>query len=143
MSPHQRARRPRRFSHEQLALRDIGCVPYLFGNEAACSCRIFHHAQQRLGGGGASSGKFVVGSFTGEQRPGAANSRAVERRTVLVLPVSVAVVAVPAWTLGKFSAQQFIDNLDRVHHSRIIGRAQAEAHQSQRIRTDDFHRPRF
>src|SRR5260221_14415427 len=91
MSPHQRARRPRRFSREQLALRDIGCVPYLFGNEAACSCRIFHHAQQRLGGGGASSGKFVVGSFTGEQRPGATNSRAVGRRTVLVLPVSVAV----------------------------------------------------
>jgi len=60
-----------------------------------------------------------------------------------VLTVSVAVVAIPARTLRKFYAQQFIDNLDRVDHPRIVGRAQAEAHQSQRIRTYDFHRPRF
>ncbi len=54
--------------------------------------------------------------------------------------VTVAVVAIPTRTLGKFNAQQFIDDLDRVDHSRIVGRAQAEAHQSQRVRTDDLHR---
>src|SRR5271157_2718868 len=35
--PNQRARRPRPFSREQFALRDVGCVPYLFGNQAARS----------------------------------------------------------------------------------------------------------
>ena len=59
-----------------------------------------------------------------------------------MLPVSVAGVAVPTRTLGKYYAQQFIDDLDRVHDSRIVGRAQAEAYQSQRIRTDDLHRRR-
>src|ERR1019366_6918805 len=117
-------------SCEQLALRDVVRVPDLFGKQTTRSRRIFHHAQQGLGGSGAASGQFVVGSFTGQQRPWAANPGAVERRSILVLPVAVAVVAIPAWTLGKFYSQQFVDDLDRVDHSRIVGRTQAEAHQS-------------
>src|SRR5208282_4660058 len=71
-----------------------------------------------------------------------ADPSAVEWRSIRVLSVAVAVVAVPGRTLGKFCAQQFIDDLDRVDYSRIVGRAQAEAHQSQRVGADDLHRPR-
>src|ERR1700675_2184222 len=84
-----------------------------------------------------------MGSFTRQQRPWTANSSAVVWRSVLLLSVSVAVVAIPARTLGKFYAQQLIDDLDGVQHSPIVERAQREAHQCQRIWTDDLHRPRF
>src|SRR5260370_30751183 len=99
------------FSCEEFALRDVGRVPYLFGNQAARSRGIFHHAQQSFGGSGASSGQFIVGSFTREKRPGAANPRAVKGGAVLLLSLAAAVVAVPARTLGKLYAQQFVDDL--------------------------------
>src|SRR5208282_3414532 len=62
----------------------------------------------------------------------------VEGRSVLVLTVAVASVAVPTRTLRKLNAEQSIDDLDRIQHSGIVRSAQAEAHQSQRIGTDDL-----
>jgi len=67
----------------------------------------------------------------------AADAAAVERRAVLVFSVSVAVVAVPAGALRQLDFQQSVDDFDRVQNAGIVGGAQSEAHQGQRIRADD------
>src|ERR1700683_3468996 len=81
-----------------------------------------------------------MSSFTRQKRPRSPDAIAVEGRAVLVLPVSVVVVAIPSRSVGKVYAQQRIDDPNRVQNSRIIRRAQPEAHQSQRVRTDDRYR---
>src|SRR5579862_2301909 len=79
----------------------------------------------------------VVGALAGKQRPDAANACSIESGAVLVLTVSVAVVAIPARSLGKFYREQCINGAKCVDNSWIIGRAKAEAHKSKRVRTDD------
>src|SRR5208283_3692044 len=109
--------------------------------QAARSGRIFHHGEERLSGSRMSSRKLVMGAFTRQQRPRASLSGAVECGTIFVFAVAVTVVAIPRRALGKFHAQKFVDDLNRVQYSGIIRRAQTEAYQSQGIWADDFHRP--
>src|ERR1039458_6850358 len=82
-------------------------------------------------------------SLTRQQRPGTTNSSAVERRAVFVLSISIAVVAVPVWAGRQFDAQHRIDHLDGVEYSWVVGPTQAEAHQRQRIGTDNLNRRRI
>ena len=78
-----------------------------------------------------------MSAFSGEQRPGAADAGAIEGRAVFVFAVSIAVVAVPARALRELHAQQSVDDANRIQNAGIIGGAQSEADQSQRIGTDD------
>ena len=57
-----------------------------------------------------------------------------------MLAVAVAVVAIPSRSVRKICAENLIDDLDRVQNSGIVRRAQAEAHQGQRIGADDLDR---
>src|SRR5580692_1215090 len=81
-----------------------------------------------------------MGALTGQQRPGPSDSCAVERGAIFVFAVAVAIVAIPRWTVRKVYAEKLIDDLDGVQDSRIVGRAQAEADERERIRTDNLLR---
>ena len=76
-----------------------------------------------------------MSAFAGQQRPGAADPGAVERGTVFVFAVAVAIVAIPAWALRQSRGEQCVDHTKRIPNAWIIGRTQAEAHQRQRSRT--------
>src|SRR5271166_3057969 len=97
MGPHQRARGARGLAAEKFERGDIRGVPNLLGDRAALpDGGKFDHGKQSLRLVRMPRGKCVVSAFPGEKRPGTADSGSVKRRAVFVLPVTVAVVAVPA-----------------------------------------------
>ena len=57
---------------------------------------------------------------------------------VRVLAIAVAVVAAPARTLRQLHPQHVVDHPHRVDDARIVRRAQAEAHQGQRVGADQL-----
>src|SRR2546426_7550634 len=118
-------------------LRNVDCVPHLFREQAALVGKLLHRSQQLLGGFRASSRQLVVASFPGEQRPKPTSPGSIKRRAVLVFPVTVAVVSVPARTIRCFDSEQRIDDRDRVLDTWIVGCAQTESHQGESIRTDE------
>ena len=130
--------RPRRLTPKEFQIGNVGCVPDLFREQAAVTGGgVLHYGQQSLRFVAMSGRKRVVGAFAGQQRPGTANPGAIERGSVFVLAIAVAVVAIPARTLRQFHCKQGVDGRKRVKDARIVRRAQTEAHQSQSVRTDD------
>ena len=123
---------------EQLALWDVGRVPYLLRDQAAVVGEGFHHGHEPPGRFDAARGQFVVGALAGEQRPAAADPRAVKRRAILMLAIAIVVVAMPGGARRRLDLEQCVDDFDRVAHARVVGRAQAEAHQGQRVRADQM-----
>src|SRR5208283_5137500 len=79
----------------------------------------------------------IMRALSGQQWPGPADAGSVEGGAIFVLAVAVAVIAVPARSLGQFHAEQGVDRAQRVEDARIIRRAQAETHQRQRVGADD------
>ena len=76
-------------------------------------------------------------ALSGKERPRPADARTVERAAVIVFAIAVAVIAPPAWSGRQLYLEKRIDDRDRVADARIVRRAQPEAHQRERIRTDD------
>src|SRR5258708_20568718 len=96
MRPHQRTRGSRWLSAEQFKRRNIVRVPNLFGQQASVPAgATLNHGEQHLGFFRPACGQFIVSSFAGEQRPGAADAAAIESRAILMLAVAVALLAVP------------------------------------------------
>src|ERR1019366_4671858 len=73
-----------------------------------------------------------------QQRPGASHSPLVKRLTVIALPVSIMVVALPAWSLRSIHLQHCIHDFQRVLDEWIASLADAEAHQLEEARVDDL-----
>ncbi len=97
-----------------------------------------HGREQPSGLGHVAAGEFVVGAFTGQQRPRSADAGAVEGPAVLVLAVTVAAVTIPAGAGRQFDAQRGIDRPHRADDPRIICRTQPETNQRERVRADDI-----
>src|ERR1700722_12776014 len=81
-----------------------------------------------------------MGSFACQQRPGPPDSGTIKRRSILMFPVAIAVVAIPAGALWQFHPQQRVDHFDRIQDAGIIGRSQTEAHERERIGADHMNR---
>src|SRR5438105_7473683 len=77
-----------------------------------------------------------MASLAGEQGPGATDANSVKRTAVLMLPVSIAVVAMPRWPSRRVDPQDRIDHRDRIHDPRVVGRAQTAADERQRVWAD-------
>ena len=78
-----------------------------------------------------SCSQFVVSAFSSEQGPRTTYPSAVKGRTILVLAVTIAVVAVPAGSLRQLHPEQGVNGFDGVKDSGIIGSPESEAHQRQ------------
>src|SRR5579859_4581692 len=78
-----------------------------------------------------------MSAFSGKQRPWTADAGSVEGGAVFMFAVAVAVVTVPAGSLRQFDREERVNGAQRVQNARIIGRAQAKAHQRQRVGADD------
>ena len=115
-------------------------VPHLLGQQLARARAGLQRREQPLRLGAAAGRQLVVRPLAGQQRPDAADAGAVIGAAVLVLAVAVAVIAAPAGPVRQFDPQHVIDHLHRVDNARIVRRAQAEAHQGQRVRADQFVR---
>src|SRR5262245_30805715 len=72
-----------------------------------------------------------------QQRPGAPNPGSVERRAVLALAVRISDVPAPGGAVGRLHFEQRVNGLYGVDDARVVGRAQTEARQRQRVGTDD------
>ena len=79
-------------------------------------------------------------SLASEQRPRAANSRAVIGTAIVVFTVAIAIVPPPSRSVGQIDAQHVIDDLHRINDARIVRRTQSKPHQRQRISADQFIR---
>ncbi len=134
MGPDQRHRRSRGPAAEELALGQVVAVPDLLGQQMPVAGEAFERAQQRLGAGSVAGGEFVMRALAGEQRPGPADSGAVEGRPVRMLAIAVAIVAPPARPRRQVDLEQGVDDAQRVADARIIRRPQPEPHQRQRVR---------
>src|SRR5207302_4304256 len=99
--PHQGPRRSARLSSKQFERRNIVAIPNLLRNQPTLVRRILHHAQQAFGHILVAGCQFVVAALTCQEGPGAPDSSAIEGRSVLMLSVAIAVVAIPAGTLRK------------------------------------------
>src|SRR5260370_40251742 len=120
MRPYQRTRGPRWLSAEQFKRRNIVRVPIWLGQQASVPAgTTLNHGEQHLGFFRPACGQFIVSSFAGEQRPGAADAAAVEGRAILMLAVAVAVVAVPAGALRQLDTQQRLSHPNGVQTSRV------------------------
>ena len=113
-------------------------VPELLGKHTALVGHAFEHVDvwQRI----ASGGQFVVAAFACEDRPRAAHARAIERRAIILLAVSVVVVAAPAGALRKLAPNGPVDHLKRIEHQRVVCIANSEPDEMKKIAADDVAR---
>ena len=138
MRPNQRACRPRRLAQEEFARGNIWRIPNLFRNQARSrGHRKLHHPQKLFGRRSPSRRQFVMGAFPRQKRPCPASSGAIKRRSILMLAIAIAVVAIPARSLRQFHAQKRVNDFHGVADPGVVRGAQPEANQSERIRTDD------
>src|SRR5208283_2152831 len=72
----------------------------------------------------------------GEQRPGPPAATAVIRTAIVVLAVTVVIVSVPARSVGGVDLEQGIGEPHAADDQRIVGAAQTEAHELQKIDAD-------
>ncbi len=84
--------------------------------------------------------QFIVGAFSGEQRPRPALAPAQERTAIVALSVAIVVVASPAGPDWSFHLQHVIDHLHRIDDERIVGTAHAVADQFQEAAIDHVTR---
>ena len=129
--PHQRHGRPGRPARLEAARRDGSGIPDLLGQHPARGSHARHGDEQRQRI--VTAAQLVVTPLAAEQRPGSAAAGAVESAPVVVLAITVAVVAVPAWARGRVDLQQCIGHLDARGDERILRAAQAEANQLQEV----------
>ena len=71
-----------------------------------------------------------------QNRPAAADARAVEGAAVLLLPIAIVIVAAPARTLRQVALEQAIHDRDGIPHEGIVRRTNAQPHQVKKIAAD-------
>ena len=76
--------------------------------------------------------QFVVTSLAREQRPSAAMAPADKRAAIFPLPVSIVVIAVPAWAKRSLHFQHGVHHLERIYNDGIVRLADAIAHEFQK-----------
>jgi len=94
--PGERHRRPGGIPELQVRGRQVREVPELLRDEPRRVGEVLQGEDEGLRV--VASGKLVVPALPGQERPGAAAARAVERAAVGVVAVAVLVVAMPAGT---------------------------------------------
>ena len=112
-------------------------VPDLLRDEPAGAGLRFDGREQRLRLGLAPGGQRVMRALAGQQRPDPADADAVERPPVRLFAVAVEIVAPPARALREIDLQHLVDDRDRVENAGIVGGAQAEPHERERVRADE------
>ena len=85
----------------------------------------------------ASGGNLVVGAFSREQRPWAADALRTKRLALVTLAVAVVVVTTIARTVGEVVLQDGVDDPDRVLDDRVAGGSDAEADEFEKAAIDD------
>ena len=75
-----------------------------------------------------------------QNRPRAADTRAVESAAVILLPIAIVIVAAPARTLRQVALEQAIDDRDGIPHEGIVRRTDAQPHQVKKIAADNVPR---
>src|SRR5258705_12543857 len=138
--PHEWHRGAGRLPEEQLPLRNVGAVPDLLGKKTTVAREGLERLRQLFGGARTSSRQLVVGALASEERPGAADADAVERWAVGVYAVAVTLIAMPRRTVGRVDLELRVDDLDRAQNAGIVGCAQSEADERERVEAD--HRGR-
>jgi len=68
-----------------------------------------------------------------QQRPSAFTYGAVIGAAVIVLAIAVVIVTVPHRTARRIGLEQRVDDADRVEDQRIVGAAQSEADELQKL----------
>ena len=117
--PAERHGRAGGFSAPKMPTLQVIIIPQLLGKHTAFVCHAFEHIDVRQWI--AAGGQFVVAAFSGEDRPRAAHARAIERRAIILLPVSVVIVASPARALRQFAANGPVDHFKRIDYQRVVG----------------------
>ena len=79
-----------------------------------------------------------MAALAGQQRPAAPAPGAVIGAAVIVLAIAVAIVAMPDRARGGVGLQQRIGDPDRIEDQRVVGAAQAEAHQLEELGADQL-----
>src|SRR6267378_5270069 len=102
-------------------LRNIFHVPYLFRNQASRAGLSLDHVQKPFSLFKISLGYFVIGSFSGQERPSSSDTGPIEWRTIVVFAVAVHVVPVPYRACPGLSSENLIYHFDRVEDSWVLG----------------------
>src|SRR5512144_1062791 len=102
MRPEQRHGRAGRLPTIESPLGNISAVPDLFGNQPAVPGKAGHGAQQFLCRGPVAGRQFIVTALAGQYRPGPSYSSPIIRRAIVMLTITVAVIAPPGKTVGRF-----------------------------------------
>src|SRR6185437_15709979 len=136
MRPYQRHGTARGPAEKQLPRGDVFAVPDLFRQQAAGAGGGFQRREQAPRLLQPPRRQFVMSPFAGEQRPQPADPRPVERRAAGMLAIAVVIIAIPVRARRQFAPEQRIDRLHGIENARIVGGPQAEAHQRERIGTD-------
>src|SRR5438552_13300015 len=123
MRPYERHRRTRRSAVEQVPLRKIDAIPNLLRNQPARARVRGHRASEQHGDVVSAGGKLVVGAFADQEWPAAPDAGAVERRTVFMLAIPVAVIAMPHRPGGSIALEQSVDYGNGVEDARIVSGA--------------------
>ena len=138
MRPAERVGRADGLTSFKITPWQIIIVPELLGKHTAGIGHAFEHVDvsQRI----ASGGQFVVAAFARENWPRATHARAIERRAIVLLAVSIVVVAAPAGALRKLAPENAVDHLKRIEHQRVVRIANSEPDKVKKIAADDIAR---
>src|SRR5271170_701327 len=116
-------------------LRDRGGVPNLLGQQSARARAAPHRLQIRQGILAALQRE--MSALADEQWPAAADALPVERMTIGVLAITVAVVAVVEHAGRGLDPQDMINHANRILHSWVERMAQPEPYQIREIQTHE------
>ena len=105
---------------EEFQIGQIVCVPNLFRNKSTGTALVFDDMEQPDCFVHIAQGQLIMSSFTCEEWPTPADSRAVKRTTVFVFPVAVSIVPMPYRAGCRFGLKESVDNLYGVYNPWII-----------------------
>ena len=72
-----------------------------------------------------------------QKRPRTTNACSIEGAAVILLPIAIVIVAVPARTLRQVALEYAIDDFDLIAHDGIVRSTDAQPHQVKKIAADD------
>src|SRR3989442_15845853 len=123
MCPYERHRRTCRSAVEKVPLRKIDAIPNLLRNQPARARLRGHRLSESPGGVAPASGELIMRAFADQERPAAPNAGAVERRTVFMLAIPVAIITMPHRPGGGLALEQPVDYGNGVEDARIVSGA--------------------
>src|SRR5438105_13432694 len=110
MGPTQWHGRTRWQAVPHTSLRQIGGVPQLLADHAACIGEFFHRRNERHW---ITSGReFVVAALARQDRPRTTDTGLIEGAAVILLPIAVMIVPPPAWPLRQVVLEHAINDFE-------------------------------